>query len=83
MVCREFEGAYKIDTRKDDNTLLQLVKGAKSMTVSNGERSWLLAKKVWTVIMFTRDVANYGFCAGVPACPDYAFPSHFEPSLLT
>ncbi|KAJ7683502.1 hypothetical protein B0H14DRAFT_2244635, partial [Mycena olivaceomarginata] len=64
-VCRKFKGAYKIDTGKDvaldHNTLLRLVKGAKSKSVSNEERNWLLAKEVQTVIAFAKDVANHGF----------------------
>jgi hypothetical protein len=49
-VCRKFEGAHKISTGKDialnHNPLLRLVKGAKSKSVSNEERSWLLAEEV-------------------------------------
>ncbi|KAF8214710.1 hypothetical protein K438DRAFT_1749803 [Mycena galopus ATCC 62051] len=64
-VCRKFEGAYKIDTGKDialnHNTLLRLAKGAKSKSMSNEERSWLLPEEVRTVITFAKDVANRGF----------------------
>ncbi|KAF7326341.1 HTH CENPB-type domain-containing protein [Mycena sanguinolenta] len=64
-VCRKFEGAYKIDTGRDvaldHNTLLRLVKGGKSKSLSNEEQGWLLPEEVRTVIAFAKDVANRGF----------------------
>ncbi|KAJ7787562.1 hypothetical protein B0H14DRAFT_2399330 [Mycena olivaceomarginata] len=40
-VCKKFKGAYKMETRKsialDHNTLLQLVNGGKSKSLSNEE----------------------------------------------
>jgi hypothetical protein len=64
-VCRKFEGAYKVDTGKsiniDHNTLLRLVKGGKSKSLSNEEKGWLLPEEITTVIVFAKEVANRGF----------------------
>ncbi|KAJ7120323.1 hypothetical protein C8R44DRAFT_562165, partial [Mycena epipterygia] len=64
-VCRKFEGAYKVDIGKsiilDHNTLLRLVKGGKSKSLTNEEKGWLLPEEVTTVITFAKEVANRGF----------------------
>ncbi|KAJ7937494.1 hypothetical protein B0H13DRAFT_1588478, partial [Mycena leptocephala] len=64
-VCKKFEGAYQQDTGKtinlDPNTLLRLVNGGKSKSLSNEEKGWLLPEEVMTVIKYAKEVANRGF----------------------
>lgn len=64
-VCRKFEVAYQVDMGKsiilDHNTLLRLVNGGKSKSLTNEEKGWLLPEEVRTVIAFAKEVENRGF----------------------